>query len=170
MDHFLVSHQNFSQNSARNPKIGFKIFFVKKWQNFCSFQGLKINFWIQRFYRIFWQVTGNYYNTWMRQKVEVNSYPQHHPVNCENTPVWEPLPKRLGEELLRQANRQSVGSSNTEKKLFLFPICRVQASLPFSRPLVWKQLWSLGISTNTFLFQTIESKDFPLIQQTFGKA
>ena len=69
-----MSNQNFTQNSARNPKIRFKIFFVKKCQTLCSFQGLWINFWIQCFYRIYWQVTWNYNSctTWMRPKVEVN--------------------------------------------------------------------------------------------------
>ena len=75
MDHFLPSHQNFGQNSTRNSKIMVLKFFVKKWQKNCSVQGLKINFWIQCFYRIFWHVSmiQKSYPIWMRPKVEVKS-------------------------------------------------------------------------------------------------
>ena len=57
MDQFLPSHQKFAQNSTRNSKIMILKILVKKWQKDCSVQGLKINFWIQCFYRIFWHVS-----------------------------------------------------------------------------------------------------------------
>ena len=74
MDHFLPSHQNFTQNSARNSKIGV---LVKKWQKNCSFQSPKIDFWIQWQYRIFWHVSRiqKSHPIWRRQKVEVDSTP-----------------------------------------------------------------------------------------------
>ena len=41
MDHFLPSHQNFTQNSARNSKIGVLKILVKKWQKIARFRALK---------------------------------------------------------------------------------------------------------------------------------
>ena len=77
MDHFLPSHQNFTQNSARNSKIGDLKILVKKRQKICSFQGLKIHFGIQWQYRIFWHVSRiqKGHLIWRRQKVEVDSTP-----------------------------------------------------------------------------------------------
>ena len=48
---------------------------VKKWQKLCSVQGLKIDFWIQCFHRIFWRVSRiqKSHPIWMRLKVEVKS-------------------------------------------------------------------------------------------------
>ena len=41
MDHFLLSHQNFNQNSNRNSKIGVLKILVKKWQKIARFGALK---------------------------------------------------------------------------------------------------------------------------------
>ena len=77
MDHFLLSHQNFTQNSARNSKIGSLKSLVKKLQKNCSFQGPKIDFWIQCFIGYFgiWHVSRilKSHPIWMRLKVEVKS-------------------------------------------------------------------------------------------------
>ena len=77
MDHFLPSHQNFTQNFARNSKIVILKILVQKWQKICSFQGPKINFGIQWHYRIFWYVSRILKSQpiYRRQKVEVDSTP-----------------------------------------------------------------------------------------------
>ena len=42
MNHFLPSHQNFTQNSARNSKIGVLKSLVKKLQKIARFRALKL--------------------------------------------------------------------------------------------------------------------------------
>ena len=75
MDQFLSSYQNFAQNSTRNSKIMVSKILVKKWHKNCSVHGLKIYFWIQCFYKIFWHVSWiqKSHSIWMRLKVEVKS-------------------------------------------------------------------------------------------------
>ena len=77
LDHFFPSHQNFTQNFARNSKIWVLKILVQKWQKICSFQGPKIDFGIQWHYRIFWHVSKIQKSQPIcrRQKVEVDSTP-----------------------------------------------------------------------------------------------
>ena len=57
-DQFLLSHQNFAQNSTRNSKIMVSKILVKKWQKIARFRALKSIFEFNVFIRYFGMFQG----------------------------------------------------------------------------------------------------------------